>query len=79
MNLFQQPLRPINLGLESFYDSMVSQGAGPMAVDWRPPLDGYVDLARTRDGLTSTRPTPKRSGASPRDDRCWSAWGSLAT
>ena len=29
MQLFQQPLRPINLGLESFYDSMASQGAEP--------------------------------------------------
>jgi hypothetical protein len=51
MQLFQQPLRPINLGLESFYASMASQGAGPVAVDWRPPLDGYVDLERTHAGI----------------------------
>ena len=50
MDLFQQPLRPINLGLESFYNSMSAQGAAPVAVDWRPPMAGYVDLARTRDG-----------------------------
>jgi hypothetical protein len=50
MELFQQPLRPINLGLESFYDSMTSQGAEPVAVDWRPPLDGYAELTHTRDG-----------------------------
>ena len=29
MELFHQPLRPINLGLESFYESMASQGAEP--------------------------------------------------
>jgi len=51
MDLFQRPLRPSNLGLESFYDSMAAQGAGPVAVDWRPPLDGYVDLVFTRDGV----------------------------
>ena len=51
MKLFEQPLRPINLGLESFYDSMASQGAEPVAVDWRPPLDGFAELSHTRDGL----------------------------
>ena len=51
MQLFQQPLRPINLGLESFYDSMAAQGAEPVAVDWRPPLDGYAELTHTRDGI----------------------------
>ena len=51
MELFQQPLRPINLGLESFYDSMASQGAEPVAVDWRPPLEGYAELTHTRAGI----------------------------
>ena len=51
MKLFEQPLRPINLGLESFYDSMASQGAEPVAVDWRPPLDGFAELSHTRAGL----------------------------
>ncbi len=51
MDFFQQSLRPINLGLESFYESMASQGAEPVAVDWRPPLDGYAELTCTRDGI----------------------------
>ena len=51
MKLFEQPLRPINLGLESFYDSMASQGAEPVAVDWRPPLEGYAELTHTRAGI----------------------------
>ena len=51
MNLFQQPLHPVNVGLESFHESMAAQGAEPIAVDWRPPMDGYVDLSRTRDGI----------------------------
>jgi hypothetical protein len=51
MNLFHEPLRSINLGLESFYESMIAQGADAIAVDWRPPLDGYAELTYTRDGI----------------------------
>ncbi|MER2600694.1 MAG: DUF1116 domain-containing protein [Caldilineales bacterium] len=43
-NLFTQPLRPINLGLETFAESMAAQGAVVTAVDWQPPADGYVEL-----------------------------------
>jgi hypothetical protein len=50
MDLFHDPLRPVNLGLESFYESLMSQGVEATAVDWHPPLDGYVDLERIRDG-----------------------------
>jgi hypothetical protein len=50
-DLFRQPLKPINIGLESFYESMCSQGVDAVAVDWRPPLDGYVELTRTRGGI----------------------------
>src|SRR5512135_288577 len=51
MELFQQPLRPINVGLESFYQSMLAQGVPAVAVDWRPPLEGYVELTRTGAGI----------------------------
>jgi hypothetical protein len=51
MDLFHQPLRPINLGLASFYESMIAQGVDAVAVDWQPPLDGYAELTRTRDGF----------------------------
>ena len=30
---------------------MASQGAEPVAGDWRPPLEGYAELVRTRDGI----------------------------
>jgi hypothetical protein len=49
-DLFQRPLKPINVGLEGFYESMAAQGADPIGVDWRPPLDGYVELTHTRSG-----------------------------
>jgi hypothetical protein len=42
--LFSQELKPINLGLEAFAESMGVQGVDVTAVDWQPPVDGYVDL-----------------------------------
>lgn len=40
-----QPVAAINVGLESFYDSLVSQGAQAIHVDWRPPAGGNEKLA----------------------------------
>ena len=38
------PVGAINVGLESFYDSLVSQGAAAIQVDWRPPAGGNEKL-----------------------------------
>jgi FdrA protein len=40
-----QPLAAINVGLESFYASLVGQGAQAVQVDWRPPAGGNEKLA----------------------------------
>ena len=40
-----QPLAAINVGLESFYESLTSQGAQAIHVDWRPPAGGNERLA----------------------------------
>ena len=41
----KQPLAAINVGLESFYDSLISQGAEAVHVEWRPPAGGNEKLA----------------------------------
>jgi FdrA protein len=41
----KQPLAAINVGLESFYDSLISQGAQAVHVEWRPPASGNEKLA----------------------------------
>jgi FdrA protein len=41
----KQPLAAINVGLESFYESLISQGAQALQVDWRPPAGGNEKLA----------------------------------
>jgi FdrA protein len=38
------PFAAINVGLESFYDSLVGQGATAVHVDWRPPAGGNERL-----------------------------------
>ena len=40
-----QPLAAINLGLESFYESLISQDAQAVHVEWRPPAGGNEKLA----------------------------------
>ncbi len=40
-----QSLAAINVGLESFHDSLRSQGAASVHVDWRPPAGGNERLA----------------------------------
>lgn len=42
---FSEPLAAINVGVESFYESLKEQGAAAMQVDWRPPAGGNQDLA----------------------------------
>ena len=39
------PLAAINVGLESFYESLRSQGAEAIHVDWRPPAGGNEKFA----------------------------------
>lgn len=38
-------LAAINIGLESFYESLISQGAQAVQVEWRPPAGGNEKLA----------------------------------
>ena len=41
----KQSLAAINVGLESFYDSLISQGAQAVHVEWRPPAGGNDKMA----------------------------------
>jgi len=40
-----QPLAAINVGLESFYESLILQGVQAIHVEWRPPAGGNEKLA----------------------------------
>jgi FdrA protein len=45
LDRFTRPVAAINVGLESFYDSLLAQGAQAVQVDWRPPAGGDDRLA----------------------------------
>jgi len=45
LNQLKQPLAAINVGLESFYESLTSQGAKAVHVDWHPPAGGNEKMA----------------------------------
>ncbi len=45
LDRFTQPMAAINVGLESFYESLTSQGAQAVHVEWRPPASGNEKLA----------------------------------
>ena len=45
LSALQAPAAAINLGLETFYDSLRAQGATAVQVDWRPPAGGNEKLA----------------------------------
>jgi FdrA protein len=44
LDALTQPLAAINVGLESFYESLTSQAASAIQVDWRPPAGGNEKL-----------------------------------
>ncbi|NUQ86031.1 MAG: acyl-CoA synthetase FdrA [Anaerolineales bacterium] len=45
LDQLKQPLAAINVGLESFYDSLLSQGAQAVHVEWKPPASGNEKMA----------------------------------
>ena len=51
----RQPLAAINVGLESFYDSLTSQGAQAVYVEWKPPASGNEKMAALLARMKSKR------------------------
>jgi FdrA protein len=41
---FRSPFSAINIGLESFYDSLMTQDAEVVQIEWRPPAGGNEKL-----------------------------------
>jgi FdrA protein len=52
----QAPIAAVNVGLESFHDSLLAQGAASVHVDWRPPAGGNERLA----GILARMKGPRR-------------------
>ena len=44
-NVLHEPLRVINIGLESFAEDLRAEGVPVIQLDWRPPAGGNARLA----------------------------------
>ena len=49
------PVAAVNVGLESFYDSLVARGAQAVQVDWKPPAGGNEKLAGILSRMKNAR------------------------
>ena len=45
------PIAAVNVGLESFYESLIAQGAQAVQMDWRPPAGGNERLMANLEKL----------------------------
>jgi FdrA protein len=50
---FHGDLAAINIGLETFHDSLVAQGAAVIQVEWRPPAGGNEALMALLEKMRS--------------------------
>jgi len=53
LEILQEPICAINVGLETFYQSLISQGASAVHVDWRPPAGGDEELLSILEKMRS--------------------------
>lgn len=53
LSALNQPMAAINVGLETFTESLIDQGAQVIQVDWRPPASGDEKLMGILDRMKS--------------------------
>ncbi|MFH1820840.1 MAG: DUF1116 domain-containing protein [Methanobacteriota archaeon] len=51
MKIIDEKLKIINIGLRSFYDSVLAQGVEATHVDWKPPAGGDLEMVRLLEKL----------------------------
>jgi FdrA protein len=54
LSVLKRPLAAINVGLESFTESLLAQGASVVHVDWRPPAGGNEKLMSILERMKKT-------------------------
>lgn len=51
LELFSKELKVVNIGLESFAESLKEEGVDVVHVDWEPPAGGDEELASILDSI----------------------------
>ena len=59
LEAIQAPLAAVNVGLESFYNGLVAQGARAVQVEWKPPAGGNEKLAGILARMKGTQGTAR--------------------
>ena len=54
-DLFQEELKVVNMGLESFYEDLKGQGVSAIHVQWKPVAGGNPRMAARLKRLKPTR------------------------
>jgi FdrA protein len=62
LDVLEAPLAAVNVGLESFYESVGAQGATAVHVDWRPPAGGNEKLAALLNKMKGGAPQTMKEG-----------------
>ena len=63
LNLFSSELKAVNMGLESFAETLSGLGVETVQVDWRPPAGGDLAMMAALDALASARIDVKAANA----------------
>ncbi|MFU8785694.1 MAG: DUF1116 domain-containing protein [Candidatus Izemoplasmataceae bacterium] len=54
-DLFNQPLKVTNLGIETFEETLTKQNIQTVHIDWRPPANGNHEMAKILEKLNDER------------------------
>mgnify|MGYP006987899652 FL=1 len=50
-DLFNEPIKVINIGLTKFFESIESQSVEVIQIDWEPPAGGDPEMIEILDNL----------------------------
>jgi FdrA protein len=50
-DIFGKPIKVVNVGLETFYQSLKAQGTAAAHVEWKPPAGGNEKLLAILDKM----------------------------
>jgi len=63
LDLFSSDLKVVNLGLESFGETISGMGVPVVQVDWRPPAGGDIAMIAALDGIAKAKVDVKAANA----------------
>jgi hypothetical protein len=50
-NLFEKPIKVVNIGISTFAEDLKAQGVEVVSLDWKPPAGGDEQMLKLLDKL----------------------------